>query len=105
MKEIKLYNRDGADLKLVNRENSDLWDLTVDSKHQYCLKYMRCGGDFDIKEESGKQIINWKSRKMVDPSGGPYLEVGDSLEHGKYKIIEIVDDTVLRLSKNEGNNN
>lgn len=93
---IKLYNRDRADLRLEQIDNSDLWKLTVDPEHEYCLKYMRCGGDFDIEEKDGKQIIHWKSRKMIDPSGGPYIEVGDTIQG--HKVLEIVDDLVLRLS-------
>lgn len=93
---IKLPNRDRADLWLEQIDDSDLWKLTVDKDHEYCLKYMRCGGDFDIEEKDGKQIIHWKSRQMIDPSGGPYLEIGDEIEG--HKILEIVDDLILRLS-------
>lgn len=94
---IKLYNRDRADLRLEQIGDSDLWKLTVDPKHEYCLKYMRYGGDFNIEEKDGKQYVNWKSRKMIDPAGGPYIEVGDIIEG--YKVLEIVEDLVLRLSK------
>lgn len=101
MKEIKLYNRDRADLRLVNRENSDLWDLVVDKDHEYCLKYMRMGGEFKDKNDPHS---GWKSICMVDPSGGPYIEIGDTFEN-KYKVVEILDATVLRLIESEGNNN
>lgn len=97
---IKLYNRDKAELYLEQIDNSDLWKLTVDSDHDYCLKYMRCGGDFSVDEDN--HIINWKSRVMIDPVGGPYIEVGDNIEG--YKVVEIVDDLILRLS-NEKNTN
>ena len=50
MKEIKLYNRDGADLKLVS-EDDKLWKFQVDDKHKYILEYCRVGyqkGDKEI---------------------------------------------------------
>ena len=42
MKEIKLYNRDGANLKLVS-EDGNLWKFQVDDKHKYILEYCRIG--------------------------------------------------------------
>ena len=42
MKEIKLYNRDGADLRLSTNDNTH-WELVVDDKHKYILEYMRVG--------------------------------------------------------------
>ena len=96
MNRIKLFNRDGADLYLENIKD-DIWELKVDDKHQWVLKYMRCGGKFDIDENNN---INWEERTMIGPSGGPYLEVGDIINN--YKIIEICSETTLRL---EANNN
>lgn len=67
MKEIKLFNRDGADLRLVS-EDGILWKFNVDKEHEYVLEYMRCGFEND-----SKTII------MMDPSGGPYLSKGQRL--------------------------
>lgn len=97
---IRLYNRDHANLTLEQVHDSDIWKLRIDDKHQYCLEYMRMGGDFEISEDNK---IKWNKIVMIDPSGGPYLEIGDTLENGKYKIVEFIDSTTMRLS--EGNNN
>ena len=50
MKEIKLFNRDGADLwlKKCNKQiepNIWMWHLDVDKEHSYVLDYCRCIGD------------------------------------------------------------
>lgn len=78
---IKLFNRDGADLYLEKIGDRDpeisTWQLKVDDKHSYCLKYMRA-----IFDESNRFI------ESVDPSGGPLISVGEVFEK-KYKIIEI----------------
>ncbi len=76
MKEIKLFNRDGANLKLVS-EDGNLWELQVDDEHKYILEYMRMGFESDNK------TIN-----MIDPSGGPYLSKGQRLN--KYYIIDSI---------------
>ena len=94
---IKLFNRNGADLFLENIKD-DIWELKVDDEHLYVLKHMRMGGKFDIDENNN---VNWEERTMIDPAGGPYLEVGDTINN--YKIIEICGDTTLKLS--ETNNN
>ena len=100
---IKLYNRDHANMYLEkikdNDDNTSTWELKVDKKHKYCLEYMRCGGDFDVVDNK----VVWKERKMIDPSGGPYLEVGDIINN-KYKIVEIIDYNILRLSEEISNN-
>ena len=65
--EIKLFNRDGADLRLVS-EDGLLWRIKVDTEHQYVLEYMRYG-----LENDNKTIC------MIDPSGGPYLTIGSKI--------------------------
>ena len=65
--EIKLFNRDGADLRLVS-EAENLWKFKVDKKHEYVLEYMRYGIEKDNKTIS-----------MIDPSGGPYLTIGSKI--------------------------
>ena len=96
MKEIKLFNRDGANLKLVQKHLKEIephiteWELQVDEKHKYVLEFCRYIGD------------NFLEPEAIDPSGGPMINLGDEFE-GKYKIIKIVDCTTLWLS--ERNNN
>ena len=65
--EIKLFNRDGADLRLVS-EDGLLWKFKVDIKHKYVLEYMRYG-----LEKDNRTIC------MIDPSGGPYLTIGSKI--------------------------
>lgn len=103
MNKIKLNNRDHADLWLEQINNTDWWQLKVDKKHEYCLKYMRMGGDFEIeKTPENSQYIKWTKVVMMDPSGGPYLEVGDILDN-KYKIVEMNADLQLKLSEEHNN--
>ena len=78
MKEIKLYNRDGADLKLVS-EDDNLWKFQVDDKHKYVLEYCRVGYQNEDKEI-----------EFVDPSGGPMLSCGQSISKD-YVIDSIID--------------
>lgn len=94
MNKIKLFNRDGANLwlekgKLVE-PNINEWHLKVDKKHNYCLEYMRCIGNYPNDIEA------------VDPSGGPMIGLGDEFEE-KYKIIKIINSTTFLISEN-GNN-
>ena len=78
MKEIKLYNRDGADLKLVS-EDDNLWKFQVDDKHKHVLEYCRVGYQNEDKEID-----------FVDPSGGPMLSCGQSISKD-YVIDSIID--------------
>ena len=65
--EIKLFNRDNGNLKLIS-EDGKTWKFNVDEKHKYILEFMRYGLDDD------NETIN-----MVDPSGGPYLTIGSKI--------------------------
>ena len=89
---INLYNRDGATLSLSRGKKVDTitneWYLTVDNDHKWVLEHCRMIGSPENIE-------------AIDPSGGPFLAVGDTIR--KYKIIKIVDCTTLWLS--ERNNN
>jgi hypothetical protein len=67
IQEIKLFNRDGADLRLVS-EDGLLWRLKVDIEHKYILEYMRYG-----LEKDNRTIC------MIDPSGGPYMTIGTKI--------------------------
>ena len=96
MKEIKLFNRDGADLKLVQKHLKEIepyiteWELQVDKKHRYVLEFCRYIGD------------NFLEPEAIDPSGGPMINLGDEFE-GKYKIIRINNTNSIWIS--ERNNN
>lgn len=90
MRIIKLHNRDGANLwleedSLVEPYISE-WKLKVDSKHQYCLKYMRIIGDYEA----------------IDPSGGPMISLGDEFNN-KFKVVKIINPTTLWLSERNYN--
>ena len=78
---IKLDNRDGANLYLVKTDKkvNDVtyeWYLDVDKDHIYCLKYTRFIGKLPFIES-------------IDPSGGPFISVGDTFNKGKYTIVKI----------------
>lgn len=80
-KKIKLDNRDGADLYLVKTDkkvDADTyeWHLDVDKDHLYCLEYTRFIGNPHFIES-------------IDPSGGPFISVGDTFNKGKYIIVKI----------------
>ena len=96
MKEIKLFNRDGADLRLVQKYLKEIephiteWELQVDEKHKYVLEFCRYIGD------------NFLEPETIDPSGGPFISLGDEFEN-KYKIVKI--NSVKSLWLSERNNN
>lgn len=107
-KEIKLYNRDGANLclKPLNEDSVDddrAYILSVDKEHSFVLDYMRIIGNFIVKNK----LTNWLSIEAVDPSGGPYLCIGkrvtehhkisrivDTPSYGKVFILEEINETV-----------
>lgn len=93
---ISLYNRDGADLKLVQKHLKEInpyiseWELQVDEKHKYVLEFCRYIGD------------NFLEPEAIDPSGGPMINLGDEFEN-KYKIVKI--NSVKSIWISERNNN
>ena len=97
MKEIKLFNRDGADLKLVQKHLKEIephiteWKLQVDEKHNYVLEFCRYIGDNLLEPEA------------IDPSGGPMLSLGDEFE-GKYKIVKINSINNIWISERDNYN-
>ena len=96
MNKIKLYNRDGADLWLENTgeqaaENIAIWKLNVDSKHKYCLEYIRVIGNYPNEIEA------------IDPSGGPMLSVGDVFEN-KYEIVKINSTNNIWIGERNNDN-
>ena len=99
MKEIKLFNRDGADLRLVQKSLKEIdpgiteWELQVDKEHDYVLEFVRFIGNT-------YNNIDWT--EAIDPSGGPFISLGDEFEN-KYKIVKINGVKSLWLS--ERNNN
>jgi hypothetical protein len=96
MNKIKLFNRDGADLSLVQKHLKEIepyiteWELQVDEKHRYVLEFCRYIGD------------NFLEPEAIDPSGGPMINLGDEFE-GKYKIVRI--NSVKSIWISERNNN
>lgn len=91
MKKIKLFNRDGANLRLVS-EDGILWKFDVDKDHKYVLEYIRYGFEND-----NKTII------MMDPSGGPYLSKGQRLSKDYIidAFVEIDGEYMIRTQKLE----
>jgi hypothetical protein len=96
MRKIKLFNRDGADLKLVQKHLKEIephiteWKLQVDEKHKYVLEFCRYIGD------------NFLEPEAIDPSGGPMINLGDEFEN-RYKIVKINSINNIWISDN-GNN-
>lgn len=95
---IKLYNRDGADLWLEKTDkeiesNIYVWKLTVDDEHRYVLRYCR----YIYENGFDSNIIS------VDPSGGPYLSLGDEFEN-KYKIVQINSTKNIWISERNNDN-
>jgi hypothetical protein len=89
MKKIDLgINRDGAHLWFENIKDN-IYELKTDK--QYVLEYCRVG------------IISKNNLFMVDPSGGPYIGVGDVF--GEYKLDKIFyENDNLRFELNLKNN-
>ena len=96
MKEILLFNRDNADLRLVQKHLKEIepgiteWELQADKKHDYVLEFCRYIGD------------NFLEPEAIDPSGGPMISLGDEFEN-KYKIVKI--NSVKSIWISERNNN
>ena len=75
---LKLYNRDGADLRLVSNQDQSEWHFEVDDEHDYVLNYMRVG-----------YLEDNKTIDFVDPSGGPMIYVGSRFDN--YVIDRIIE--------------
>lgn len=97
MKRIKLFNRDGADLKLVQKHLKEIephiseWGLQVDEKHKYVLEFCRYIGN------------NFLELEAIDPSGGPMINLGDEFE-GKYKVVKINSVNSIWISERHNDN-
>lgn len=104
MKKIKLFNRDGADLYLEQKSLKEIepyiskWELKVDEEHSYVLEFCRIIGEY--QEENNR--INWDNIEAIDPSGGPFISLGDEFE-GKYKIIKINSAKDIWISERDNN--
>ena len=100
MKEIKLFNRDGADLKLVQKHLKEIepyiteWELKVDKEHSYVLEFCRFIGEHQIENNK----VNWDVIEAIDPAGGPFISLGDEFE-GKYKIVKINSANSIWISE------
>ena len=96
MKEIKLFNRDSADLRLVQKQLKEIepniteWELQVDKKHEYVLEFCRYIGDNLLEPEA------------IDPSGGPMISLRDEFEN-KYKIVKINSVKSIWISERKNN--
>lgn len=77
-------NRDGAHLWFENIKDN-IYELKTDK--QFVLEYCRIG------------FINKTNLVMVDPSGGPYIAVGDEFDGYKLKSI-FYEDKRLRFELN-----
>jgi len=87
--EIQLFNRDGADLKLIS-EDEKLWEFIVDNKHNYVLQHIRIGFEHD-----NKTIC------MIDPVGGPYMTIGTKIGQDFVidAFIELDDKLMVHTNK------
>jgi len=81
MYEIKLYNRDGANLRLLSDDNHT-WTFDVDEKHKYVLNHCR------VSPLSENDMNNFA---FIDPSGGPFLQINYKIEDTDYVIESICD--------------
>ena len=105
MKEIKLFNRDGANLKLVQKDSKEIephiteWELQVDKKHDYVLEFVRTIGSYNEENDT----INWDIIEAIDPSGGPMISLADEFEN-KYKIVKINNVKSIWISERNSNN-
>lgn len=104
MKKIRLFNRDGANLWLEQKNLKEIepyiseWELKVDKEHSYVLEFCRFIGEYQIENNK----INWDVIEAIDPSGGPFISLGDEFEN-KYKIVKINSANSIWIS--ERNNN
>ena len=84
MERIRLFNRDGADLFLVNNDDERYWHFEVDDNHKYVIEFMRVG-----------YLEDYKTIDFVDPSGGPMIYVGSRFDN--YVIDRIIECNKLVL--------
>ena len=100
MKKIKLYNRDSADLWLEQKNSKEIdshiseWELKVDKEHSSVLEFCRYIGEHQVDGNK----INWNTIDAIDPSGGPFISLGDEFE-GKYKIVKINSANSIWISE------
>ena len=105
MKKIRLYNRDGANLWLEQKQIKEIepyiseWELKVDDKHSYVLEFCRFIGEHQVDGNK----VNWNTIEAIDPSGGPMINLGDEFE-GKYKIVKINSAKNIWISERDNNN-
>lgn len=86
---ITNYNRDGAKIWFERIDNSD--NYTINTNKSFVLEYMRC----IYKEANNDSIYDFEmdGKKYIyiaiDPSGGPYINVG--AEFDGYKVNRFFD--------------
>lgn len=104
MKKIKLFNRDGADLWLEQKNLKEIdhyiseWELKVDKNHSYVLEFCRFIGEHQVDGNK----VNWSTIEAIDPSGGPFISLGDEFEN-KYKIVKINSVNSIWISERDNN--
>lgn len=104
---IKLFNRCGANMYLYRNDDATPiepniyeWELTVDSRHNYVLEYCRYMGEYENTENL--KHVKWLFIEAIDPSGGPFISVGDEFEN-KYKIVKINSTKSIWISERDNN--
>ena len=98
---IRLYNRYRARLYLYRDDESTPikpeiyeWKMIVDPDHKYILEYCR----IIYKEGLDSDIM------AIDPSGGPFLPVGQKFQNEKYEIIKINSTKSIWISERINDN-
>lgn len=82
MEIINLFNRDGAKMHLVSEDNK-LFTFNVDESHKWVLEHCRVG----FMEDN-------KTYDFVDPSGGPFLQVGTKIDGRLIEAIVPLDEGI-----------
>ena len=82
MEIINLYNRDGAKMHLVSEDNK-LFRINVDESHKWVLEHCRIG----LMQDN-------TTYDFVDPSGGPFLQVGTKVDGRLIEAIVPLDDGI-----------
>ena len=62
------------------------------------LEFCRFIGEHQIENNK----VNWDVIEAIDPSGGPFISLGDEFE-GKYKIVKINSISNIWISERDNN--
>lgn len=83
---IKLYNRYNEDVHL-EREKDNIYKLVTEDS------YLRCGYFPDVHDVMEYEKQEEKQYSFVDPSGGPFISVGEHIYTEDNKKMLIIDIT------------